>query len=481
MCALLKSDFKVVKPHRSWSEGPVDTTLVGKVNPSSDGGLIFDATVGAGLRNTIPADITTTNTDADNIEMFTDGDAPDDVNYHQFVHYMKIYVLNGGEEDLLNPSFTVTGKTRVDNTTTNIVKKYYALGFVDESDYAERSSTSSADDYPDETREGFPRIRFDDGDSTIGGFTTKVAENIVRIGTDGTAPTGPHPVIRRIDKDYSLYAERKYIKATWSGTISPSFYLFVFGEVNSAPVIGKVLCTGAGGTATVVNAVDSSAISFDKIYAVVTLNNATTATCWNDVDKGELINPSQDLTISYQVVGDSTWSTWSSISTTQAFCLTFFDENILTFDTAQRLYVSTNTYGLHQVADPTTTHSSVLHSGFMTATISSPDPDLCYVDFDSPDIDLLGINPGDFIVGFEGSTERPIGWVTEIDQSPNYPSLVVSLFDSDFQGFDGWGKVYDGQRSRFGFWVREEVTCQDQTPEEYETNSIFRVYGRTAV
>jgi hypothetical protein len=482
---LTADDFVITSPFRSPSAGPADPDFLGQVNLRADEGIVTDATAGATFRATIPTELMTSELGTDNYEVWSDNEGTaDQADYHNFVDYVKLYVVNTGDEDAIDPRLSMTGVLKpTDTGVTDIYALYTALGFVDDADYMERSATSVGNDYANSTREGFPSYLFNSSSPTSHLTGTKIADNIARAGVGSNALTGLHKIIRKIDQDSDLYQENKSLRASWVGTPASPFKLYAIGETNRSIVVGLVTPgTDADETLFIDSFTPFSSIYFQKIYGIVAIKSTETITCWNDITKDKLYTPDVDIDIEWKLQSGTTWSNWTTITATPAtaFSLTFFDERIVYYGSNQNFIVSSNAYGMHQTRLHTTTHSTILVSEPGDWSVNPSDDQIGYIDFTTPGVDLTDVKLGDRALGVDSLGDvYDLGWVVEIGETPTYNTLTTSIYPQDSADlapttFD-LIKIIDGTRSRCGFWLRKECECQVTAPPNCVIDAYLRL------
>jgi len=500
--ALLQSDFLIVRPIRTkYEDYPIrDISKIGLPNLSTDGGMVFDASLGNCWRNTLPDEIQTsavTGTYAsEDYERYNDDglalDASERITYQNFADYHKIYVFNNGLESLPDVRFTVTSTTRVLNDNASpIWKTYIALGLSDASDYTEiETPIYTRDYYPDLTVIGFPRISSNDtpGEDTI--LDAKVAKDIIYVGrtsstTPYDAPRGPHKIVRKIESDYNLYAERKYLKATATNitTILADVDIYVFGETNSQIVVG--ICTSTGDFKLADDGV--SPVSFHKIYGIFCVDKTPgyDITCWNDFTEETLSAPPQDVTIQWKLVSGTVWTDWVVIKTTNKFSLTFFDEEILDHGRTQALCLSPSpkvtdfiqsTTLLHTLANSSLTPIVNDSTGLFTL---QEDTNYGLVEFDSPGSDLTSVSLADRVVGVDvDGVIYDLGYIVELNTTPSDGlGITVSNFDTSLTTLSCTVQIYSTKYSRAAFWFRREIACQVDVVPTTEVDMQWMLYG----
>lgn len=492
---LIQEDFVVLKPIRT-STGESTNPLAGKINCSAYGGIITDVTPGASFRSALSTELVDSISDPDNYEIWTDnqGDSAA-VDYHTFTDFVKAYIVNLGDENLSTPSLTVTGLTSIDEDVTNIYTSYFALGLVDESDYAERGVESVSDNYADDTLEGFPTTEF----GTTG--LTKVAENIVDAGVGADKLAGAHKLVRAIELDSDLYEERKSVKVTWSSDPTDggttNFFVYVFGETNQSYAVGRVLLDdGTAGVdasieteATIVAASDdSSDITFHQIYGIFCIKQASAPVSgntfyWNDINSDSLVSPETEMTIKYSVVGETSWSDWVTLQAytgdVMPFSLTFYDESLLYYGEARRLMFSRHSGGMRQTRIPSTTTSTVIvDEADGDIAIASPDDEHGLVNFDSPDIDISDVKLGDRVLGHTAAgVIYDCGIVAEIETTPDevLTTSIIPQVTKDNVGDIVSISIVDGTYSRVAFWVKHAAECQPSIPQTTPVTVLWRI------
>jgi hypothetical protein len=215
----------------------------------------------------------------------------------------------------------------------------------------------------------------------------------------------------------------------------------------------------------------ASNVSFHKIYGIFCVNKGETITCWNDFGRETLKTAPQELTVQWKDTSGTTWYDYVKISTSMAFSLTFFDEELLNYDQVLNIVCSLSPYTT-DYTDSTIMYHTMNNTADLTAlvdedgtfTINPSNEDEAFIDLDAgsaldPDIEL-----GDHVVGIDDEgVLYNLGYITDIGESPSYQTLTVASFETNADSFTGGTiRVFSTKYARVGLWFRREIACQTE-------------------